>query len=463
MNPEFNKKIKCFAALAFCSFALSFAYAQEQETVTLTVDKAVEYAKENSRTLKSADIDLDIKRRASANSWNVLFPNIQLSGTMSRANNIDSTLKQMNSMGPLLSMMNIPFEETKETESLHWTAIGNVTASLNLSLAYINSIRAAKADYELGKISWEKSQLETIANIKKLFYGLLLSQENLELQKSSLENARQRSVQAGVNFRNGRIPELSLLQAQVTYQNQIPQVEQAENAFNQQVDMFAFLLGMPVGTKIVLEGSIEPSYIELDANALVNKYLEESIDYKTLKGNLDVLNLQLGAANLAAWTPSLSLSYSYQPVLPDALDADWTDKDAWVDNGSFSITVAWNLTNILPWSANRQQAKDLEANIKKLELNLENVRENQKMKIQEAVDNLVLCQAQIQSMERNVTLAQRSYNMSARAYMNGTRELLDLRDAENQLNQAKLGLANQKYSYISYLLDLETMLGVELK
>ena len=85
------------------------------------------------------------------------------------------------------------------------------------------------------------------------------------------------------------------------------------------------------------------------------------------------------------------------------------------------------------------------------------------MKIQEAVDNLKMCREQIQSMQRNVTLAQRSYNMSATAYMNGTRELLDLRDAENQLNQAKLGLANQKFNYISSLLDLETLLGIELK
>ncbi|MBQ5569678.1 MAG: TolC family protein, partial [Treponema sp.] len=136
---------------------------------------------------------------------------------------------------------------------------------------------------------------------------------------------------------------------------------------------------------------------------------------------------------------------------------------AWVDNGSFSVTLAWKISDMLPWSKNRQQAKDLKANIQKLELSLQDVRENQRMKIQEAVDNLKMCREQIQSMQRNVTLAQRSYNMSATAYMNGTRELLDLRDAENQLNQAKLGLANQKFNYISSLLDLETLLGIELK
>lgn len=471
MNSLFNKMTKSFApavlALGLAAQLVlspnAFAEDGGQKTVTLTVENAVDYAKKNSRALKSADIDLDIKRRASAYSWNVLFPDVTVSGTMSRANSVESSIKQANAMAPIMNAIRVPFEEKKETESMHWTAVGNVTASLNLSLAYVNSIRAAKADYEAGKISWEKSQKETLANVKKLFYGLLLAQENLNLQKRSLENARQRSAQAAANFRNGRIPELALLQAQVTYQNMVPEVEQAELQFKQQKNMFAFLLGMPVGTEIVLDGSIDPEYVDLDADSLMKQYLETSLDYKSLQATLNTMNLQLGAANMAAFTPALALSYSYQPVLPDALDADWGDKDAWVDNGSFSVTLAWKISDMLPWSKNRQQAKDLKANIQKLELSLQDVRENQRMKIQEAVDNLKMCREQIQSMQRNVTLAQRSYNMSATAYMNGTRELLDLRDAENQLNQAKLGLANQKFNYISSLLDLETLLGIELK
>ena len=52
--------------------------------------------------------------------------------------------------------------------------------------------------------------------------------------------------------------------------------------------------------------------------------------------------------------------------------------------------------------------------------------------------------------------------MSARSYRNGTMELLDLKDAESSLNQAKLGLVNQKFQYISALMDLENTLNVSL-
>lgn len=52
--------------------------------------------------------------------------------------------------------------------------------------------------------------------------------------------------------------------------------------------------------------------------------------------------------------------------------------------------------------------------------------------------------------------------MSAKSYRNGTTELLDLRDAENSLNQAKLGQLNQKMNYINALMDLENTLNTNL-
>ena len=39
---------------------------------------------------------------------------------------------------------------------------------------------------------------------------------------------------------------------------------------------------------------------------------------------------------------------------------------------------------------------------------------------------------------------------------------MDLRDTESQLNQAKLGQLNQKFNYISALMDLEYTLNTDL-
>lgn len=478
---------KCILTAALFAAAVCLCQAQsdkDEQTVTLTEDSAVAYALENSLSIKSSAIDLEIKKRVGDNAWNVLLPTVQASGTLSRSGTSSYSSMEAAAQSALLSARvgalekgsSLPVERQaafynqilggmgyEDTESGHWTTIGNLGVSWNLSLAYIGQIKAAKADYEGGKITYEKSVRETEVNVRKLFYGLLLQQENIRIQKTSLENARLRAVQTETNFKNGLVPELSMLQAQVSYENKRPEVEQADRLLRQQLDTFAFIIGLPVGTSIVLDGSIEPEYVDVDVDTLIQKYSASSLDIKNLDATISSLKDNLSAINLSSYTPALALNYSLQPALIYGLDFDrYTDADNWNDSNSFSITLAWNLTNLLPWSSNRQNAKNIESNIKKLELSREMAVENQKVEVRKAVDTLTQARQQIDAMGRNIKLAQRSYEMTMRSYRNGTTELLDVRDAESQLDQAKLGLANQKFNYISALLDLEKTLNINL-
>lgn len=478
---------KCILTAALFAAAVCLCQAQsdkDEQTVTLTEDSAVAYALENSLSIKSSTIDLEIKKRAGDNAWNVLLPTVQASGTLSRSGTSSYSSMEAAAQSALLSARvgalekgsSLPVERQaalynqilggmgyEDTESGHWTTVGNLGVSWNLSLAYIGQIKAAKADYEGGKITYEKSVRETEVNVRKLFYGLLLQQENIRIQKASLENARLRAVQTETNFKNGLVPELSMLQAQVSYENKRPEVEQADRLLRQQLDTFAFIIGLPVGTNIVLDGSIEPEYVDVDVDTLIQKYSASSLDIKNLDATISSLKDNLSAINLSSYTPALALNYSLQPALIYGLDFDrYTDADNWNDSNSFSITLAWNLTNLLPWSSNRQNAKNIESNLKKLELSREMAVENQKVEVRKAVDTLTQARQQIDAMGRNIKLAQRSYEMTMRSYRNGTTELLDVRDAESQLDQAKLGLANQKFNYISALLDLEKTLNINL-
>jgi outer membrane protein TolC len=295
-----------------------------------------------------------------------------------------------------------------------------------------------------------------------MFYSLLLMQENLKLQETSLESAKSRAEQAEINYRNGRVPQLSLLQAQVAYENQKPQVLKMRQAADQNLDTFAFLLGMPPGTEIALEGAIEPEYYDLNAGRLIQDNLNSRLDLRSLNQNLVGLNTQLKALNLQSYTPALQLSWNYQPVAGFTALKDGAD-DPWSDQGSLSLTLAWNLTNLLPWSTQRQQAKDLQANIEKLHLGAATLTDQATNEIIALVNSLDLSRSQLAAMEANIDLAQRAYDMTAASYRNGTTELLDLRDAENSLNQAKLGLLNEQFTYLSGVLDLEYALNTKLE
>jgi outer membrane protein TolC len=458
------KKYSMAVAAGILLFAAVSGYAQEKKesqqqnppVTKLTVEQAVEYADSNSRTLKSAQIDLEMKKRAAQYSWNVLVPSVSASGTMSRTNQYSTMYADM--LNPLYVIHDAPLPTDYSAESDRWSAVGSLGVSLNLSLAYIDSIRASHAAYEAGELTWDQTKKQNELNIRKLFYGLLLQQENLKVQETSLENARQRASQAEINFKNGIVPELSMLQAQVSYENQRPNIDKMEQTVSQQLDAFVFLLGMPVGTKIQLDGKIDPQFVQLNADELYEKYGSMNPDVVSLKKNIDILKMQLRALNFKSFTPALSLGWSTQPVLSD-ITYDWSDSDNWYDNGNLHLTVAWTLSDMLWFSANRQQARDIQDNIRKLEISLETVGQNNEMQIRKTVDSLEQSHQAILSSSRNIALAQRSYDMTAVAYRNGTTELLDLRDAENQLNLAKIGLLNEQYNYMSYMLDLDYMLN----
>lgn len=489
-----KKSVKKFCAFLAGLFVTGFAFCQElpdsadnlqrkeDGTIVLTIDDAVTYSLKNSPSLKTAQIDLELAKWKKNTAWNSFLPTVQVTGTIARANDVESSLRSTNQtingnkklyeglataagnnpLGYGFSSAAANMNPVSATENMHWTAMGNLSVSLNFNVAMIQNMRATIAQYETGKISWDQTVKENEISVRKLFYGLLLQQESLNLQKESLENARQRMTQAQTNYRNGYVPEIKYLQAQVAYENQVPVVEKAEMIMRQQLDTFAFLIGLPANSKIQLNGEINPKIIDLDVEELISKGLTQNLTIRTLQENIKILKLQSNALDLSAYTPSLALSWNGNPMITSAFESDWGDSNNWKDQGAFSVTLAWNITNMLPWSSSRVQARELQDNIKKLEVQLESAVRNTDLQIRTAVDTLAQCRHSLENSQRNIDLAQRSYDMTSLAYRNGTTEYLDLMDAETQLNQAKLSLVNEKFNYMTNLMDLENILNTTL-
>lgn len=449
------KKIIIVSILFLSAVSNIFAEknTKTQEPLTLTVEDAVSYAITNSKSLKSSEIDLEIKKRAKMYSWNVFLPSLSVSGTMSRSNEYSDM------MDSIKSAINPSHKPLEPAEINHWKAVGNVSAQLNFNLAMIQSMCASKANYEAGLISWEQTSKQTEMNIRKMFYALLLMEENLRIQNELLDSAKARWQQAEINYKNGLVPQLSALNAQVAYENKKPAILELTQSLKQQKDTFAFLLGIPYGREINLVGSIDTRFVKVDADELVQKYAEENLDVKALKKNIELLKISLNASRLSTFTPSISVSYGFQPVVAQ-IDSDWID--TYIDNGSFSATVVIDVMKMMPFSANMQSIKDTKQNLAKAELGLSQLLQNTEIQIHTLVDKLNKSEASIKASQMNIKLAQKAYDMTVKAYNSGTQELLDVKDSENSLSQAKLGLLNEKLNYISALLDLENAINVKL-
>ncbi len=416
----------------------------------VTIDEAVNLAMENNISLASSAIDVRMKQRDNQYAWNVFVPNVQATGTMARTNMKETTNPMM------------PSVTTELEEKERWSAFAGLSVGLNLNLALFDGLKATRQAYEAGQLQYEQARRQTETNVRKAFYGILLQQGSLSIANEKLATAEARLKQTKTNFSNGLVPELSYLQTQLSVETQKPVIEEATLNLEQQKNFFAFTLGFPVGTQIDLDGEINPAIASVNADELVLKHLADRLDLALLRKNIELLDTQYRATQTQRYTPSLSLSQSWSPRL-SAIDDSWTDTENWTDSsGAFSMTLAFNLTNLLPFSSSGQNAEDSRESAKKLELTLKQAAYSAELEIRNLAKKLEKVKTSIATMELSASIADKAYRLTEQGYRAGTIEFLDLKDAENSLLQAKLGVLNEKYNYISTMLDLETALNTKL-
>ncbi len=416
---------------------------------TLTVEEAVALAMESNMQLESAAIDLRMKERARDNAWNVFIPSAQVSGTLARQN------KAANPYAAIFQSMGIPVSSPAEKD--HWSMAAGLSLGLNINAALVEGLRATRQSYEAGKLSLDQARQETDRDVRKAFYGILLQEESARLLREKLAAGEDRLKQTEINYRNGVVPELSVLQAQLSVETQKPALREAEITLERQKALFAFIIGLPPNTAITLVGKVAPAIRSYDGDELVKTRLADRLDVAILSKNLELANTQLRAARLQAYTPSVALGQSWLPMKAP-IDADeWNDSQ-----GAFTVTVAFDLVGLLPFSRTGQSLLDARESARKLEIALAQASYNAELEIRDLVKRLDKARASIGTMELSVTIAQKAYRLSEQGYRAGTIEYLDLKDAETSLLQAEIGVLMEKYTYLSTLLDLETAVNARL-
>jgi len=428
------KRLFLISALFLFSFAL---FAQE-EVVTITVEQAVDYAQKYSRSIRKTAIDVDSKKDSRNHALNAFLPDISFSAALSRPN--ESSIKTESSLGS-------------------YSATGSASISLNWGLSIIEKVKKANRDYEAGLISWEQTIKQNNRDIKKLFYNLLLQHKSLENDRATLENTKARYESTEKKYRSGNAPKFDVLQSKVTYQNMKRDVDNASIALSRQLREFAVILGFKPDTKITLSGSLETEIVAIDREKLLSAYSAYSSDIKLIEMQIDSLDCQMKALNYDSWTPTLSFGYSTKPTLT-GIDNDWLDSSNWHDKGSMSFSLTWNFTNALPFSNNRIKYHDLERQKEQQKLNLEQKKDDILLDSSKLFDELETSSVSLASCRENIALAEESYSLVSRAYNAGSADLIEVSDAEMQLNKSRLAEQSELYTYLCALTDLEYMLDL---
>jgi outer membrane protein TolC len=267
---------------------------------------------------------------------------------------------------------------------------------------------------------------------------------------------------AGANYRAGLVPELSLLQAQVSMENMKPTIDQAENGLKLAMAQFAMHLGLDYDTQfelIPVEGGLD--FVSPDAADLIRQASVNKPDIQELRQNILVLESARKAVKQRAYTPTLSLGWNLNSAFTrDPWKDSWFGDDLWTQSGSLTIALAFQLHSLLPWSTDVQGIKDMDDNIRSLNIGLAQAVRGTELEVYNTLLSLEKIRTTAEAQEYTVDLAERSYRLTEEAYRAGLTELLEMQNAELELRKARIGALEQDFNYIQGLIDLEYSIGV---
>lgn len=438
-----------------------FAQDQEagemQEVTIVDAETAVQLALASNLGVEIQDINVRTAKRLVDNAWTVFIPQVSASGTLARVNEVQTRpglAPEPTSIQPGGS-----FDEVvlTEEEGNRWNLSSELSASLAVNLQIIRNIQQTVQQYDIGVINLEDAKAQLRRDVRKQFYELLSQQENIRITRESIETARERFEQTQINYDNGLVDEFTLLSSRVQLENLRPQLQQQELGYRSSLMAFKQTLGLEPTEPVELEGEIEADLVSVDADELVRDYVERRFDIQLARQGITSAELALDAKRAERY-PTLSLSWRADPSFAgDPFEDPWFDdvENDWnQQGGAFAITLSQPLDPLLPFSRTQVEINNLKDEVEKSRLQLQQARTGAEIQIRQLVDQLETSRSAIDVRELNVQRARRAFNLAQEAYDAGNRELLEVREAEDELQKAQVQLLDEQKNYVVALLDL---------
>lgn len=207
---------------------------------------------------------------------------------------------------------------------------GGVTAAMPIVNAQLwTSLKISALDVELAVEKARSSRLDMVEQVAKAYYSALMAKESLALYKRVYDNAVENNKNVKKKYDVGSVSEYDLITSNVSVQNAIPNVFEAENSVTLTLWQLKALLGIDLQKNIDVAGSLMDYEAAMSYGYdLAQLNLE---DNSTMK-QFDIQEQQLQKAlklTKMANVPTLSINAAY---LYTALGND----------GKFFVRDAWN-------------------------------------------------------------------------------------------------------------------------
>lgn len=458
----FKNKIILIFVIFFITNTLVHA-----ETIIVSLEKAIEMALENNTDAKIARMEISKAEAAVREAYGYAMPTVDLSANLMHYfekpviffPDFESMLQNA-TYGILFNEGVLPYNPNKfkpiGLSKLSMFLANSFETKVQATQILFNSavlrgIGASKIYLNLSQEALKSTASKTIVEVKKAFYGVLLTQEMLAIMKASLLNAENNLKNVESLYNQGLVSEFDLLSVQVQIENLKPTVTQLENALLQTKDGLKILLGIKKEDDIELDGQMEFEKMVLaEQDSLIQKALNDNYDLKTMlvKQQIDEEFIELDRAE---YWPSVVAFASYS-INGQSDKFDFMN----YNTGIVGITFSINLFNGLRTNEKVQQSTIAAMQSKE---QLVQLKEVIKLQVSAKYNEIHRILKLIDAQTKNIELAEKAYSIAKVKYNEGTATQLEVQNAELQLRQAKTNRLQSVYDFIVAKSELDKLTG----
>ena len=431
-------------AMALCAFGFAKAQTEQtaQNTLTLTLDKALEIALDENPTIKVAAEEIALKKVASKEAWQSLLPEASQNGSL------DHTIKAAE-----MKLNDMSFKMGQDG-----TNTANAGLSINLPLfapAVYRAMSMTKTDIELAVEKSRASELDLINQVTKAYYQLMLAQDSYEVLQGSYKLAEDNFNVVNAKYQQGAVSEFDKISAEVQMRSIKPNVISAANAVTLAKLQLKVLMGITADVDIKTDDNLTNYESMLFANQL--KEEDMSLDNNTTMKQFE-LNMKLLEKNVKSlrtnFIPTLSMSFSYQyqslynPNI-NFFDYTWSNSSSLMFNLSIPLYRASNFTKV----------KSARIQMRQLDWNRIDTERKLNMQVVSYRNNMTASSEQVVSNKENVMQAEKAVQIAGKRYEVGKGTVLELNSSQVSLTQAQLTYNQSIYDYLTAKADLDQVLG----
>ena len=461
------KKYLCLICMGLMSLGVATAQNVGGNTMTLTLEEAIELALSDNPTVKVANLEVERYDYVRKQTLSSLYPQVDASLQYSLA---------------------LRRQEMTEGFSFGGKNTFNTAASVSLPLfapAVYEQLKLNRTQMESAVESARATRIDMIASVRSAYYNVLLAEQSLAVLQEAVLTTERVVANTKNLYDNGLASEYDYLTAQVQLSNLRPQVLQTESAISITKLQLKMYLSIPSEVDIEVVGTLDGFRDKVLLSEDYSRDISDNTTLRSLDIQADMLKHQeqlIKSARMPMVAAFGQVSYIGQERVDlSGLMGGMAGGGA---SGGQSDVVAQTRAQAAasqskfwwqcPISVGAQvsiplfagfktvnQLREVRNQMSQLNIQREYAEEGIRLQVEQAINTLITARETMLSNERTVEQAEKAYEISLTRYNAGAGTILELNSSQLSLTQAQLSYSQSIYDYLSAYASYEKTLGNE--